>query len=106
MVISNKYKRKLLIPGWAGEVNPEELDYIVTKLRRNSELRRKWGFVKGRRRISRMKVKKVAMYGLLDSDDSDSGEISTHDLKAERKLEGKLYGLTADSYKQEARATL
>jgi len=34
------YKEKLLIPGWAGEIRPFELDYIKSQLRASPSLKR------------------------------------------------------------------
>jgi len=50
------YSRKLLIPGWSGEVSEAEAAYIAEKLTKSPKLRRSWGvrqyFGKRRRKIS------------------------------------------------------
>ena len=37
-------KRKLLKPGWAGELSNSEMEYIQQKLKKSPLLRRKWGY--------------------------------------------------------------
>ena len=54
------YKHKLLIPGWAGELNEPEYQYIYGKLKNDNALRTKWGFPAGARRLSRNKIFEVA----------------------------------------------
>ena len=36
------YQRKLLIPGWAGELTAEEAAYIASELTKSVTLRRQW----------------------------------------------------------------
>ena len=38
------YRKRLLEPGWAGELSPDELAYIKAELRQSASLRRRWGF--------------------------------------------------------------
>jgi len=44
MSLDTFYEKKLLEPGWAGELDIEELGYIRYCLKRSWRLRRKWGF--------------------------------------------------------------
>jgi len=37
------YAKKLLIPGWAGEVSESEAEYIAEELSKSSKLRLAWG---------------------------------------------------------------
>lgn len=41
--LHDMYKRKLLIPGWAGEVTDLEARYIAEQLTKSSKLRQAWG---------------------------------------------------------------
>jgi len=54
------YKRKLLEPGWAGELKPYELAYIKAQLRQSPSLRRRWGFRPSARRFSERHIRAVA----------------------------------------------
>ena len=54
------YKRKLLEPGWAGELSPDELAYIKSELRKSPTLRRKWGFRPSLKRLSGDRIRAVA----------------------------------------------
>jgi len=63
-MISKNDQQKLLIPGWAGELNEEELKYIKGKLFADRHLRAKWGFKRGTGRLSEEKIKLVALYGV------------------------------------------
>ena len=58
------YARKLLEPGWAGELDRTELAYIKSQLRRSSSLRRKWGFRPSAKRLSEAHIREVAMHGV------------------------------------------
>ena len=60
---SNRDKRKLLIPGWAGELSREELSYIKSKLKADRQLRAKWGMGRGKGRMSEAKIYQVAIDG-------------------------------------------
>jgi hypothetical protein len=57
------YKQKLLEPGWAGELDPDELAYIKSQLRRSPSLRRRWGFRPSAKRLSEERIKAVARNG-------------------------------------------
>lgn len=63
-MLTYRDKKKLLIPGWAGELNEEELKYIKGKLFADRHLRAKWGFKRGTGRLSEEKIKLVALYGV------------------------------------------
>ena len=58
------YKRKLLEPGWAGELDYVELAYIKSELRQSSSLKRRWGFKPSARRLSESHIRSVARNGL------------------------------------------
>jgi len=58
------YERKLLEPGWAGELTPDELAYIKSQLRQSRSLRRRWGFRPSAKRFSESHIRAVARYGL------------------------------------------
>lgn len=55
--------RKILIPGWAGELSDEEAVYLANKLTGSSKLRQKWGvrlvFGKRWKRISPEMAKRL-----------------------------------------------
>jgi hypothetical protein len=58
------YKQKLLEPGWAGKLDPDELAYLRSQLRRSPSLRRRWGFCPSAKRISEDRIRVVARNGL------------------------------------------
>jgi len=58
------YKKKLLEPGWAGELKPYELAYIKSQLRLSPSLRRRWGFRPSAKRFSEKHIRAVARDGL------------------------------------------
>jgi len=58
------YKRKLLIPGWAGELSPDEFAYIKSQLRQSPSLKRRWGFRPTAKRLSESRIRAVARNGL------------------------------------------
>ena len=57
-------KEKLLEPGWAGELSPDELAYIKSQLKRSPSLKRRWGFRPSAKRLSENHIRKVARDGL------------------------------------------
>ncbi len=63
-ITSESDKRKLLIPGYAGELNKEEIAYIKKNLLSNGRLRALWGFKRGTGRLSEKKIRIVAMDGV------------------------------------------
>ena len=58
------YQKKLLLPGWAGELDSIELVYIKSELRRSASLRRRWGFRPSAKRLSEQRIRAVARDGL------------------------------------------
>lgn len=59
------YKEKLLEPGWAGELDNVELEYIKSRLKQSPSLRRRWGFRPSAKRLSESRIRVVAMDGVL-----------------------------------------
>ena len=53
-------KEKLLVPGWAGELDTVELAYIKSQLRQPSLLKRRWGFRPSAKRLSESHIRAVA----------------------------------------------
>ena len=58
------YEKKLLEPGWAGELDDVELAYIKPRLRESPSLKRKWGFRPSAKRLSESHIRTVARDGL------------------------------------------
>jgi len=58
------YRKNLLEPGWAGELDPHELAFIKSKLRQSPSLRRRWGFRPSAKRLSEKRIRAVARDGL------------------------------------------
>jgi len=56
----------LLHPGWAGELDNDELAYIKSALQRSNKLRTAWGFPRGERRLVEPGIKAVALWGRED----------------------------------------
>jgi len=54
------YKRKVLEPGWAGELSPGELTYIKSQLRQSPSLKRRWGFKPSAKRLSELRIRTIA----------------------------------------------
>ena len=63
------YKENLLEPGWAGELDDVELEYIKSELRKSPLLRRRWGFRPSAKRFSESHIRAVAMNGVLRSEE-------------------------------------
>jgi hypothetical protein len=59
-------KWKLLQPGWAGNLDDDELDYILEHLKQDEKLRLWWGIPPRWQRISEEAIKRVAMEGSSD----------------------------------------
>jgi hypothetical protein len=57
---------KLLIPGWGGHLDPDELAYIVEHLERDAALRLWWGMKASWRRIPEQAVMRIALEGSED----------------------------------------
>jgi hypothetical protein len=58
------YKQKLLEPGWAGELSPNEFMYIKSQLKQSPSLRRHWGFRPSARRLSESRIRDIARNGI------------------------------------------
>ena len=58
------YRKNLLEPGWAGELDPDGLAFIKSKLRQSASLRRRWGFRPSAKRLSEKRIRAVARDGL------------------------------------------
>ena len=58
------YQEKLVEPGWAGELSPDEFVYIKCQLRQSSSLKRRWGFRPTAKRLSESQIRTVARDGL------------------------------------------
>jgi len=58
------YRKKLLVPGWAGELNPDEFAYIKSQLKQSPSLKRRWGFRPSAKRLSESRIRTVARNGL------------------------------------------
>ena len=54
---------RLLVPGWAGELNPTELEFVLDQLNRDKQLARLWGFRSSARRRSELAVRELALVG-------------------------------------------
>jgi len=55
---------KLMEPGWAGELAPDEFAYVKSHLRQSASLRRRWGFRPSAKRLSEKRIRAVARNGL------------------------------------------
>ena len=51
---------RILIPGWAGLLDPDELKFVIKALKRRPGLRVKWGFDKDAKEFPIKKVQKIA----------------------------------------------
>jgi len=58
------YMKKLLEPGWAGELSPEELAYIKRQLKQSPSLKRRWGFRPSAKRFPENKIRVIARDGI------------------------------------------
>jgi hypothetical protein len=54
---------KRLIPGWCGELTPEDLDYIQQHLMADRELSFSWGYRPSTKRRTEASIRAVAMHG-------------------------------------------
>jgi hypothetical protein len=64
---NNQPGRKLLQPGWAGELSGSEVEYIQRELGRSQRLWRKWGYVRAMLKgvsIPSSTIRRVAKHGL------------------------------------------
>lgn len=58
------YKQKLLEPGWAGELSPDEFKYVKSQLRQSPSLRRQWRFRPSAKRFSESRIRDIARNGV------------------------------------------
>ena len=58
------YKKKLLEPGWAGELSPDEFAYVKSQLKQSPSLRRRWGFRPSAKRLPENRIRSVAIDGI------------------------------------------
>ena len=63
-VLLERYKEGLLMPGWAGVLQPHEFHYIKSELCKSPSLKRRWGFRPTAKRLSESRIRQVAMHGL------------------------------------------
>lgn len=56
-------REKLLMPGWAGELDNEELAFVKKRLKADRKLRTRWGFVRGTGHMNDEMIRGVAMEG-------------------------------------------
>ena len=54
---------RLLEPGWAGDLPPDEFDYIQAELLWDKRLAFTWGFQPGKKRRPEWAIRQVAMLG-------------------------------------------
>ena len=62
--LMNFYMKKLIEPGWAGELSPDELVYIKSQLKQSPSLKRRWGFRPSAKRLSEAHIRTVARNGI------------------------------------------
>ena len=58
---------RLLEPGWASELGPDELEFLLAELSRDKKLAFKWGFRASKKRPPEWAVRQVAMLGNPDN---------------------------------------
>jgi len=85
--LHDHYSDSLLKPGWAGELNPQELAYIKGKLKASSSLRRKWRF--RTTRISDALIRKVAMEGVEPRQKTTDAGHTPSETKLLQKIRGR-----------------
>lgn len=54
---------RLLKPGWAGDLNPEEFKYVRSQLRKSPSLKRRWGFRPSAKRLAEGRIRTIARDG-------------------------------------------
>ena len=70
---------RLLEPGWAGELAPDELDFIQDRLREDRQTPFRWGFRPTSKRRPEWAIRQIAMHG-------DPDRRATNVALARRKL--------------------
>lgn len=58
------YKQKLLIPGWAGQLDAVELAYVKSEIMKSPSPKRHWGLKPSTKRVSKKYLRLVARDGL------------------------------------------
>jgi len=51
------------VPGWAGELNPTEIEFVLDQRNRDRQLASLWGFRSSARRRSELAVRELALAG-------------------------------------------
>ena len=54
---------RLLEPDWAGDLAPDELEFLQAELSRDKKLAFRWGFRPGAKRRPEWAIRQVAMWG-------------------------------------------
>jgi len=54
---------RLTVPGWAGELTPDELQFLRSRLKKSLSLRIRWGFKRSAKRFSEKHIRRVARDG-------------------------------------------
>ncbi len=60
-ILDHQGNKKLLIPGWAGDLSYAEFHFIKDQLKGKARLRSKWGFMHDCKRIPEKKVREIAL---------------------------------------------
>jgi hypothetical protein len=63
----NRMDKRLLEPGWAGELSDREVEYIQRELKRSRRLWRKWGYLGALLKgvsIPAATIRRIAKHGL------------------------------------------
>jgi len=90
--------RKLLEPGWAGELGRDELAYIKAELKKSPSLKRRWGFRPTAKRFSEKQIRAVAGMAYPQKGSSFSFTCQTEKV-VHRQIQPKSSRRFADSYK-------
>ncbi len=76
MPVALPLKHKLLLPGWAGHLAPDELEVVQEELFSDKVLAFRWGFRPSAKRRAEEAIHQIAMHGAPDG--------RTHNLKLVR----------------------
>jgi len=82
------YRSKLLQPGWAGELTPDEFTYIKSQLKQSPSLKRRWGFRPSAKRLSEAHIRAMAMNGLSANERGISASLVGEERRAPIKVLG------------------
>jgi hypothetical protein len=72
------YRKSLLEPGWAGDLDNVEFEYIKSELMKSRLLKRRWGFRPSARRLSESRIRTTAMYGVTRQQGRVSASAANH----------------------------